>query len=73
MSGRLAKLSNLYSDLADRYGKTDPVVTQLRGQIEHEMQQSVQLPFGERRRAPQPLLQWAPRLRRLAAVADPRS
>ncbi len=68
MTGRLATLSNLYSDLADRYGKTDPIVAQLLGQIEHEMQRALVLPFGERRRTQQPRRPWGPRPYRLAAA-----
>lgn len=62
MSRQLAKLSALYSDLSDRYGPNDPIVVELKEQVERGDLAATELPFGERRKENQPPHLWGHRL-----------
>ncbi len=61
MSRQLAKLSALYSDLSDRYGPDDPIVVQLKEQVERGQAADTVLPYGERRKEKRPFSLWARR------------
>ncbi len=62
MSRQLARLSTVYNDLSDRYGPDDPVVVQLKEQIDDTQVQATVLPLVERRREKRPTYFWAQRL-----------
>lgn len=50
MSRQLAKLSSVYRDLSDRYGHDDPLVVQLKEEVERGQAQAGARPVGERRK-----------------------
>lgn len=66
MYRRLARISNAYQDLSDRYGLDDPLVLVLKEQLERRRKQAEDLPFGERRRVLLAPAQWNQRLRPVA-------
>lgn len=70
MYRRLAKISNVYQDLSDRYGLDDPLVLMLKEQVERRKEQAEELPFGERRSVRLAPAQWNQRLR---AVVHPQA
>lgn len=62
MSRQLARLSTVYNDLSDRYGPDDPIVVQLKVQIDNSQVQATVLPRVERRHEKRPTHFWAQRL-----------
>jgi len=64
MSRQLAKLISMSRDLCDRYGPEDPMVVQLKEEIERRQAQADVLPFGERRKVNLAPHLWSVRLRR---------
>ncbi len=62
MSRQLARLTAVYNDLSDRYGPDDPVVVQLKEEVEHGQLLASVLPYGERRKEQRPPHLWAQRL-----------
>jgi hypothetical protein len=46
---RFTNLINTYQDMRDRYGLEDPIVVQLKEELEKCETAEVELPFGERR------------------------
>ncbi len=62
MSRQLAKLRAVYNDLSDRYGPDDPVVVQLKEEVENGQVLASALPHGERRKEQRPPHLWTPRL-----------
>lgn len=63
MPTHLAKISNVYHDLSDRYGPDDPIAVQLREEIQSRESKGSALPFGERRKANLPPHLWNQRMR----------
>jgi hypothetical protein len=49
MPRRLTNLINTYQDMRDRYGLEDPIVVQLKQELERCETAESELPFGERR------------------------
>lgn len=62
----LARISNVYQDLSDRYGLDDPLVLLLKEQVDRRREQAAELPFGERRSVRLAPEQWNQRLRPVA-------
>jgi len=50
MSRQLAKLTSVYRNLSDRYGHDDPIVVQLKEEVERGQAQADAWPAGERRK-----------------------
>ncbi len=62
MSRQLARLTAVYNDLSDRYGPDDPIVVQLKEQVEREQVQATVLPWVEKRKEQRPPYFWEQRL-----------
>lgn len=62
MSRQLARLSAVYNEMSDRYGPDDPVVVQLKEEVEHGQVLASVLPYGERRKEKRPTYFWEQRL-----------
>lgn len=62
MSRQLAKLSAVYNEMSDRYGPDDPVVVELKEEVEHGQVLGSELPWVERRKEQRPPHFWEQRL-----------
>ncbi len=64
MSRQLAKLISVYRNLSDRYGHDDPLVVQLKEEVERGQAQADARPVGERRKVDLAPHLWNQRLHR---------